>query len=92
MKTILQNIYRFFFPSKLKIRAIRAMHENDMDNLLGKLDLLNKIKSSEAVCFFCSTIISKENLECIISRDGEIILCCDRLDCYSQALKIEQTI
>ena len=89
MRNLFKKIFRFLFPIKVDKKTIRAFHEDGLDFLLKKLDMADRFKKGELFCSFCNSPINKENIECILSFEGEIRFCCDKLDCYTEALKIE---
>ena len=92
MKQVLQNIGRFFFPPKIEKKTIHAIHEYDIEDFLNKLDSKDKLRNEEILCSFCNTVLTADNLECIISFGGELKFCCNKPDCYNEALKISQII
>ena len=87
MKKTLKKIFRFLFPSGVNKQTVRAFHEDDLDLLFRKLDSAEKLKNSELNCLFCQSLITKESLECIISLEGKLQFCCNKIDCYFKAVE-----
>lgn len=56
---------------------INAVHDDDLEKLLEKLGLLDKIKSGQIKCKFTGTIISLNNLYSIFPQSGSIKVVCD---------------
>lgn len=56
---------------------LNAVHDNDLEALLKKLNLLDKIKSGEFKCKFTKEIITLENLHSIFPEEGTIKLVSD---------------
>tara|TARA_R110002033_G_scaffold111930_1_gene157320 strand:+ start:1222 stop:1455 length:234 start_codon:yes stop_codon:yes gene_type:complete len=57
--------------------TLNAVHDNDLEALLKKLNLLEKIKSGELKCKFTKEIITLENLHSIFPEEGTIKLVSD---------------
>jgi hypothetical protein len=88
MKIKYKNILKCLFPPLVEKRVVNAVHEDDLKKLLEKLGLLEKINVGEATCFFCKENIKVENIEGIFYLDGDIKICCDKIDCYIQLCEI----
>ena len=58
---------------KMKAK-LNAVHDNDLEALLTKLNLLDKIKAGELKCKFTKEIITLENLHSIFPEEGAINL------------------
>ena len=51
---------------------LNAIHDDDLEALLSKLNLLEKIKKGEIKCKFTGEIITIENLHSIFPEEGTI--------------------
>ncbi|WP_438989510.1 hypothetical protein [Polaribacter sp.] len=56
---------------------LNAVHDDDLEPLLTKLNLLEKVKNGQAKCKFTNEIITLENLHSIFPEEGTIKLVCD---------------
>lgn len=56
---------------------MNAVHDNDLEVLLIKLNLLEKINRGELKCKFTKEIITLENLHSIFPEEGTIKLVSD---------------
>ncbi len=56
---------------------LTAVHDDNLEQLLAKLNLLEKVKEGQAKCKFTKTIITLENLHSIFPEEGIIKLVCD---------------
>ncbi len=56
---------------------LNAVHDNDLEVLLIKLNLLEKINRGELKCKFTKEIITLENLHSIFPEEGTIKLVSD---------------
>ena len=57
---------------------LNAVHDNDLEALLIKLNLFDKIKNGELKCKFTQEIITLDNLHSIFPEEGTIKLVSDR--------------
>lgn len=63
---------------------LKAILESDMGKILDELGLLELIDGGKVRCLFCKKKISRENIYCVVVKDGEIKLCCNRIECYEK--------
>lgn len=63
-------------------RKIYAVHDRDLKKFLGNLGLLDKVEKGEIKCPACQCVITLENLGFVYQSEGEIRICCDKLDCF----------
>lgn len=65
-----------------KIKAtLKAVHDNDLEEVLVSLELSSKIKAGEVKCAFCKEVITMENLHSLFPDSGSIKLTCANPDC-----------
>ena len=70
------------FPKRWRNREIvKAVHDNDLEDLLASLGCLELIKDGRATCKFCNKIITVDNLQAIIPDQDTIAFCCNDLTC-----------
>ena len=56
---------------------LNAVHDDDLEALLSKLNLLDKIKQGQIKCKFTNEIITLENLHSIFPEERTIKLVCN---------------
>ncbi|WP_228235682.1 hypothetical protein [Allomuricauda sp. M10] len=56
---------------------LNAVHDNDLEKLLAKLNLLEKLKQGELKCKFTQEVITFDNLHSIFPEEGTIKLVSD---------------
>lgn len=56
---------------------LNAVHDDDLEPLLAKLNLLDKVKEGKLKCKFTKEIITIENLHSIFPEEETIKLVCD---------------
>lgn len=70
------------FPER---RKLPVFHERELEEILGRLGLLEKLKNHELVCSICEVGISKDNFGCIyLSREGKIDVACSNPECLEK--------
>ncbi|OQX51734.1 MAG: hypothetical protein B5M53_10495 [Candidatus Cloacimonas sp. 4484_209] len=80
-------IFKFLLPTKLEKKSINVIYEDDIEKFLTNLGLIEDLEKEKIFCALCGTKISKVNLQCILSIEGEIKFCCDDSECYKEALE-----
>ena len=71
----------------MKREKINAVHQHDLDRLLTSLGIYDQLIERKLRCSICGTTITKENFLCVYSHEGELQVCCERLECYQEVLK-----
>lgn len=56
---------------------LNAVHDDDLECLLSKLNLLEKVKEGKVRCKFTDEIITLENLHSIFPEEQTIKVVCD---------------
>ena len=67
---------RFVVDSKIK-----AVHDDDLSDLLISLDVYEDIVNKKHRCLFCDVKINFSNLAGIFPHNNEIGFCCNSIDC-----------
>ncbi len=63
---------------------LNAVHDNDLEALLAKLNLLDKIKEGKIKCKFTDEIITLENIHSIFPESGTIKVVSDNPEAIKQ--------
>ena len=62
-------------------KQVRALHEDDIDNLLEKFGLKEKFYNSVIKCKFCGVVIDRENIYSILRESGSLNFVCNNPKC-----------
>lgn len=71
----------------MKKYSIKAVHEQDLKELLDDLELSSMLERGELKCAMCGCIITYDNLLCLYPEEEDIKVCCKKCDCYEKLLK-----
>ena len=66
---------------------IRAVHEQDLEELLNSLGLFELMAQGELKCGICGSIANLDNLLCIYPSDDKVKVCCKNPQCYERILR-----
>ena len=70
--------------------TLRAVHDDDLDELLGALGLYSDFVHGKLKCAFCKDPITVDNLHSLFPDSGTIKLSCNQPQCVdSLLLRIE---
>lgn len=66
-------------------RELPVFHEDNLEVILNKLNLLEKMQRNELLCSICNVIITKENFGCIyLNKDNNVEVCCSNPECFKK--------
>ena len=68
----------------MRKKEIRAIYEKDIDSFLMKLELLEPLERGELFCSTCNELINKENFKFVYVENGEIKICCNKIECHER--------
>ena len=69
-------------------RRLPVFHEKELEEILRRFDLLEKMKNNELVCSICDVNISKDNFGCIyLSKEEKIAVTCSNPECLERVHK-----
>jgi len=71
----------------MRKHTIRAVHEQDLEELLKSLGLSELITEGELTCGICGSIVNLDNLLCIYPSNEEVKVCCKKPECYESVLR-----
>ena len=69
------------------INVIKAVHDVDLERVLRRLGLYEKLAREELGCAVCGRPLSLENLGGIYKENGEVKLVCNRIECLTEAAR-----
>lgn len=63
------------------VNVIKAIHDSDLERVLKKLGLYEKLIKGELRCAVCGRSLTFENLGGLYRENGEVKLVCNRVEC-----------
>lgn len=70
----------------LQREKVHAIHERDLETILGDLGLLDQISAGELRCSVCGSPLSLRTIQCLYMEEDKIRLCCTAASCYQRLL------
>lgn len=67
-----------------KKSKMKAVHDEDLPQLLNSLGILEKVQKGEVNCVYCGDTINLDNLEAIFLKNKEIRFICSKPICISK--------
>jgi hypothetical protein len=67
-------------------QPLRAVHDDDLEEVLADLGLLRKFAEGHLRCFFCGTTVGWENLHALFPLSGDVKASCTRPECVQSLL------
>lgn len=64
---------------------LKVFHEKELDQLLRKLDLLEKMRNGELKCAVCNKTIRLNNFGAVFKKGGKIYVVCEDARCAAGA-------
>lgn len=68
--------------------TISAVHHAEVEEFFESLGLLEDLRGGKLVCQTCGTVITLANFRAMTKKSGELLLSCNREDCF-QRLAVE---
>ncbi len=67
------------------VSIVKAIHDTDLERVLKKLGLYEKLVAGELRCSICGRLLTLENLGGIYRENGEVKLVCNKIECLVEA-------
>jgi hypothetical protein len=67
-------------------QKIHAVHKRDTEEILRDLGLLERLQDGQERCCICGRTIAVDQVQCLLEREGTLLLCCTQMSCYEQVL------
>ena len=64
---------------------VKAIHDSDLEKVLKKLGLYERLVRGELKCAICGRPLTLENLGGLYRENGEVKLVCNRIECLVEA-------
>lgn len=74
----------------MKNNQMKAVHDNDLNNLLKSLNVYDDVCSGKFECIFCHKKITIENIDAIVPYDNSVQFTCDDPECHSKLIGWEK--
>jgi len=71
----------------MRKHIIRAVHEQDLGELLKSLGLSELMTKRALRCSICGSIVNLDTLLCIYPSKDEVNVCCKNPECYERVLR-----
>ncbi len=71
----------------MDVSEMKAILDQDFENLLRKLNVYNAIVEGTVHCNFCDDIVNMSNISMVFPKNGEVCFCCDKKFCTDTLLK-----
>lgn len=69
--------------------TLKAVHDEDLIQLLKSLDVWENVKTGQCRCFYCDRVITQENIGAILPVEQKIQFICDEAECYRKMIEAE---
>lgn len=69
---------------------IKAVHDDDIDELLTSLEVYESFSRGEVTCAFCNEVMTKDNLSSIFPLENKVAFCCDKPECIAKLFEKEE--
>lgn len=78
---------RFLEGKYMDTSEIKAILDQDFENLLRKLNVYDAVVAGSVQCAFCNDTINISNISMVFPQGGEVRFCCDKRACTDRLLK-----
>ena len=70
----------------VKNNEMKAVHDDDLENLLRTLNVYDLVKDGKKKCLFCDEIITFDNIDSIVPYDGTVEFTCHNKECHTKLI------
>ncbi len=67
------------------VSVVKTVHDTDLERVLKKLGLYEKLVRGELRCSICGRPLTLENMGGIYRENGEVKLVCNKIECLVEA-------
>lgn len=78
---------RFWEGKHMDTSEIKAILDQDFENLLHKLNVYDAVVAGTVQCAFCHDTVNLLNISMVFPQDSEVRFCCDKKVCTDKLLK-----
>ena len=69
------------------VGIVKAIHDSDLEKVLRRLGLYEKLVRGELKCAICGRPLTLENLGGLYKVNGEVKLVCNRIGCLAEVAR-----
>lgn len=70
----------------VKNNQMKAVHDNDLVQLLKSLNVYEKVVDKQYHCLFCNRVITIDNIDSIVPHEGSVQFTCDKPECHMKLI------
>lgn len=74
----------------VKNNQIKAVHDDDLSQLLKSLNVYDGVIEGEYRCLFCDNLITLDNIDSIVPHEGKVQFTCDEFKCHMKLIGWEE--
>lgn len=67
-------------------KNINLVHDSNLEEFLGKLEILDDFNNNKKKCKFCRNIVNSVNLHSLFKESSDVKLVCDSPECIKEAI------
>lgn len=72
--------------SIMKENKVKAVHDDDLVQLLQSLNVYEDVINKKCKCLFCKELITLDNIDSIVPYDNEVCFTCDKDECHKKLI------
>ena len=65
---------------------IKAILDEDFENLLRRLNVYDAVVNGTVTCEYCHEGITLDNISMVFPKNGQVCFCCDKKECTEQLM------
>ena len=70
--------------------TVKAVHDDDLEQLLSNLGVLSAVDNGELLCHFCGRTITRTNISAVFPINNAVAFCCDNAECYTHMIERQE--
>ena len=78
---------RFWEGKYMDRSEMKAILDQDFENLLRKLNVYDSVVGGNVHCAFCDDTVNISNISMVFPQNGKVCFCCDKKSCVDKLLK-----
>jgi len=68
-------------------KELTVFEEENLEEILGKIGLLEKFKDNKLNCYICNGVINANNFGAFVKKNENILVVCKKTDCLGKIYK-----
>lgn len=70
----------------VKNNEMKAVHDDDLGNLLKSLNMYDLVEGGKKKCLFCGGTITFDNIDSIVPHEGMVEFTCNSQECHTKLI------